>query len=76
VVGDRREDLQGLAVAPPAAAQGLPVQGKPGDGRGLLLQEPLADDRDELAHIAGFEDAAEGRVARGAKPPVLVRLDA
>ena len=76
MVRHRGEELQRLAVAPPGPAQGLAIHRQPGDGRGLLLPQPLADDGHELAHLAGGEDTAEGGVAGRAAHAVLVRQHA
>ena len=63
VVRHSGEELQRLAIAPPAAAQRLAVHGQSGDGRRLLRQHPLADDRHQLAHLAVSEYTAKVRVA-------------
>ena len=60
----------------PAPAQGLAVHRQPGDGRGLLLPQPLADDGHQLADLAGGEHTAEGGVAGRAAHAVLVRQHA
>jgi hypothetical protein len=72
VVRDRREQLQGLAVLPAAAAQHLAIHGQLEHRADFLFGQPRADERGKGARVHSLEHALKGGVTGRIIPAIVL----